>query len=55
MLRSQIADLVLRDHPTFGSWDNADWFVILANDAYCPWLEPPETPAAPGAIGGGPM
>lgn len=48
MLRSQIAELVLRDHPTFGNWENADWFVIIANDAYCPWLQPPQPPAGPG-------
>jgi hypothetical protein len=54
MRRADIADLVLRDYPAFGSWDNADWFVIIANDHYCPWLEPPSPSPGLGAIGGGP-
>jgi hypothetical protein len=52
MRRVDIADLVLRDHPKFSNWENADWFVIIANDSYCPWLQPP-TPG-PGDLGGGP-
>ncbi len=51
MRRYAIADLVLRDNPKFGTWENADKFVIIANDHYCPWLEPPEpSPGAPPTI-----
>jgi hypothetical protein len=51
MRRFQIADLVLRDHPTFQSWENADSFVVIANEHYCPWLEPPNpVPSSPPGV-----
>ena len=39
--RFQIADFLINDGFQ-GDWDTADTFVIAANDAYCPWLEPLE-------------
>jgi len=50
--RADIAASVLRDNPAFGNWNNADWFLIIANTDYCPWLQSP--PPEPGTLGGGP-